>query len=360
MTLKKLTPFLAAMSLVACSGDSSSSVILVDDGSEKDVVVETFDDLNVCTDTREGAVAYVKDKKIAYTCKDGGWVAENSSSSEEGDSGSSAGMTSSSEKKTSSSSSEKKESSSSSEKKESSSSSETPKSSSSEEASSSSDALPRKIANIEVRVYQYDYAGLDFLRLTLVNNEDHDLDSLTLRLFFTAKPEEVEKCATLIDSDICQMYDAEGFNAPCENDRELRDLLRHALPVRVDNSYDSIAGTYTYYFPVPLGSTTLKPKSKLLMDYSFSSGISNDNYMTCETLRTTAKKRFSKDSSDWSWMPHTKAEDGADYAGMPLEDRDFGVAGEEIPLNPYIFVYRNDLKDGFLWGYSPIDELIGL
>ncbi|MBR4398117.1 MAG: hypothetical protein IKT05_02910, partial [Fibrobacter sp.] len=64
MTLKKITPFLAAMFLVACGDDSSSSAA---PANETDVVVETFEELNVCTDKREGSVAYVKDEKVAYT-----------------------------------------------------------------------------------------------------------------------------------------------------------------------------------------------------------------------------------------------------------------------------------------------------
>ena len=76
-------------------------------------------------------------------------------------------------------------------------------------------------------------------------------------------------------------------------------------------------------------------------------------------MRASATKRFSKESGDWSWMPHTSA-DGAYYEGMPLENKDYGDAGEEIPINPYVFVFRNELKEGFLWGYSPIDSIIGL
>ena len=281
-----------------------------------------------------------------------------SSSSEKSDAESSSSETSeekssSSEAETAESSSgEAPEQSSSSEAKEESSSSETPE-------SSSSEVTPRKIANIEVRTVQYVFSDMDFVRLTVANKEEHDLDSLTIRFYFTAKPEEVEKCATLVDEDLCQMFDAEGMSSPCENEREIRDLMRHSLPVRVAQLYDSVAKTYAYYFDISLGSTTFKPKSKMSIDLGFSKGISNDNYMTCETMRASATKRFSKESGDWSWMPHA-LEDGAVYAGMPLETQEYGDAGEEIPLNPYVFVFRKELKEGFLWGYSPIDSIIGL
>ena len=204
--------------------------------------------------------------------------------------------------------------------------------------------------DFSVRGYQYVFTDMDFLNLNIYNNEARLFDSLTLRLYFTALPEEVDRCATLIDSDICFAYDEAGFSVPCENDRELRDLLRAALPVRLDDTYDPATGKYSYYFPAPLGSTVIKSQSRLRVDFGFSYGISNDGYKTCETLRAPGKKRFSKTSGDWSWRPHTYMEDGADYEGMPVYDKEYGDLDVNVPIDPYIAVYR---KDQFIWGISP-------
>lgn len=204
--------------------------------------------------------------------------------------------------------------------------------------------------DFSVRAYQYVFENLDFLDLNVYNNEARPFDSLTLRMYFTALPEEVEKCATLIDVDICQAYDEAGFNKPCETQREIRDLMRAALPIRLDDTYDAKTGKYSYYFPVPLGSTTIKSSSRLRIDFGFSSGISNDNYKTCETLRQPAKKHMDKTTGDWSWAPHDFLTDGADYDGIPFEDKDYGDTDNEVAVNPYIAVYR---KDQFIWGYSP-------
>lgn len=204
--------------------------------------------------------------------------------------------------------------------------------------------------DFSVRAYQYEFGGLDFLDLNIYNNEARPFDSLTLRMYFTAKPEEVEKCATLIDIDICQAYDEAGSNKPCETGEEIRYLMRHALPQRLDDTYDAATGKYSYYFPVPLGSTTIKSSSRVRLDFGFSSGRSNDGYQTCETSRQLAKKRMTKETGDWSWAPHEFLKDGADYVGMPFEDKDYGDIDNEIPINPYIVVYR---KDEFIWGYSP-------
>ena len=323
------------MFLMACDDDSSSSGAPT--GPETDVVIESSS-----SSETENLSSSEKSKAKSSSSSE----AEKISSSEK-----SKEKSSSSEELTSSSS-ETDALSSSSEDMEDSSSSESPE-------SSSSEALLKKIANIEVRAFHYIFMDMDFLRLSIANNEDHDLDSLTIGLFFTAKPEQVENCATLIDHDLCQMFDKDGFDTLCINDREMRDLMRHALPVRIESSYDSVSGTYSYYYPVSLGSAMIKPQSRISIDLGFSSGISNDNYMTCETLRMPGKKRFDKDPGDWSWHPHA-LEEGAYYAGMPFDSRDYGGAIENIPINPYIFVFRKDMKDGFLWGYSPIDSLIGL
>lgn len=205
--------------------------------------------------------------------------------------------------------------------------------------------------DFSVRTYQYVDGGLDYLNLNIYNNESRPFDSLTLRMYFNAKPEEVEKCATLVTSDICQAYDEAGFNKVCETDREIRDLMRSALPVRLDDTYDAATGKYSYYFPIPLGSTVMKSSSRIRIDIAMKTGISNDGYVTCDELGPVrGKKHMDKTTGDWSWAPHEFLVDGADYAGMPEESKDYGDIDNEIPINPYIVVYR---KDEFIWGYSP-------
>ena len=205
--------------------------------------------------------------------------------------------------------------------------------------------------DVRVYAYQYDFSGLDFLHLYVENNEEENFDSLTLRLYLEALPEEMEKCATLVDVDICQKYDSAGFNIPCESDLDIRNLMRKSFPMRLDYLKKSGESRYTYYIPLPLGPLVLESHSRVRLDIGFSSGISNDGYKSCETLRTTAKKRMSATSGDWSWSPHVAAEDGADYAGMPLEDRDYGdFVDNVIPVNPYVVVTRNEQ---YISGISP-------
>ena len=338
----------------ACGDDSSSTNVKLSSIDTLDIIAKTYDDLPVCSDSREGTITYVKDEKQAYTCHNKIWTTddpsiqslESSSSKIENESSCSREASSSETDKTKgSSSSAKTEVSSSSEYEVQS--SETESSSSAEpessaESSSSEESSSSFVSrDIKVGAYKYEFGGLNFLDLTIYNDESGPIDNLTLRIYFTAKPEEVEKCATLIDIDICQAYDEEGYVKPCETGDEIRILMRHALPVRLDDSYDATTGKFTYFFPIPLGSTTIKSLSSIRIDFGFSSGISNDHYTTCETMRTRPKKNFSDETNDWSWMAHQKDVDGADYEGIPLWEMDQGDT-EKAPINPYIAVYKDD------------------
>lgn len=100
MSLKKVSLlFSCAFSLlaVACGDDGSTDVSDAGGTSTSDLIVSVYDDLPVCSSTREGVTAYVKDKKTAYVCRDDIWTPDDegspasakSSSSEEDDASSS-------------------------------------------------------------------------------------------------------------------------------------------------------------------------------------------------------------------------------------------------------------------------------
>lgn len=220
--------------------------------------------------------------------------------------------------------------------------------------------------NFKVSVYQYEFGGMDFMNLNIVNNEDRAFDNIELRIYVTARPEEIEPvpgennqpgtCPLLMDSDICQAYDEAGFNNPCLNaqgqnvDDTIRYNLRHAVPQKLEDTYNITTGTYDWYIPINLGGTLIKSSSRMRIDIGFSSGIYQNG--GCETLRNPAVKRFTANSTDWSWMAHSREVDGADFDGVPSWDKDQGDI-ENAPENPYIAVYR---KDEFISGFSPSYE----
>lgn len=79
MSLKKVSLLsMCAFSLlaVACSDDGSSDVFYAQGNSTSDLIVSVYDDLPVCSSTREGVTAYVKDDKTAYICQDNVWTVD--------------------------------------------------------------------------------------------------------------------------------------------------------------------------------------------------------------------------------------------------------------------------------------------
>lgn len=150
MSLKKVSLLsMCAFSLlaVACSDDGSSDVFYAQGNSTSDLIVSVYDDLPVCSSTREGVTAYVKDDKTAYICQDNVWTVDG-----EGDDSASSSSRQSQQESTSSSDDSSADSSSSNESSSqqassSSSSGEQPKSSSEGSAASSSTVSNSSVAS---------------------------------------------------------------------------------------------------------------------------------------------------------------------------------------------------------------------
>ena len=101
MSLKKVSLLsMCAFSLlaVACSDDGSSDVFYAQGNSTSDLIFSVYDDLPVCSSTREGVTAYVKDDKTAYICQDNVWTVDG-----EGDDSASSSSRQSQQESTSSS-----------------------------------------------------------------------------------------------------------------------------------------------------------------------------------------------------------------------------------------------------------------
>lgn len=81
LTIKSVAAFGFACVLAACGDDNGNSRSPSNSEiSEYDLDVESYDDLPVCTDKREGSIAYVKDEKKVYGCADGEWIPDDESS----------------------------------------------------------------------------------------------------------------------------------------------------------------------------------------------------------------------------------------------------------------------------------------
>ncbi|MBO5533395.1 MAG: glycoside hydrolase family 9 protein [Fibrobacter sp.] len=193
-----------------------------------------------------------------------------------------------------------------------------------------------------VTAYHYDISGMDFFNLHFYNETLEDLDSVIAYVYFDATEEDVESCGVIFDSDICQAYDIAGFGKVCDNDRELRNLMRKTRPEKIEDTYNKDKKTYTWQQAIYVGTIGLG--SSMRFDISISSGINSNG--TCETTREPAKIKV---TDGWSFIAHTESDDGPAYDGTLDTDKDYGDV-QQVPQDPYIVIRS---KGKLLWGYGP-------
>ena len=199
--------------------------------------------------------------------------------------------------------------------------------------------------------YHYTFGGLDFFNINLFNENLEDADSVVVYIYFDATEEDVESCGALFDLDICQAYTIDGFNKPCENDRELMSAMREQSPKKVEDTYNEEKKTYTWEKAINLG--TIGYGRKVRLDVSTSSGILENG--KCVTLREPAKVNVAE---GWSFTSHKASDKNPAYDGVPTWDRD-QCDYQNAPKDPYI-VLRS--KGKLLWGYGPgktTDDRVG-
>ena len=190
--------------------------------------------------------------------------------------------------------------------------------------------------------YHYTINKMDFFNVQFVNETLEDLDSVVAYIYFDASEEDIDACGAIFDNDICQAYDIGGFNKVCDNDRELRNLLRSTPPVKVEDTYNKDKNTYTWAQAISVGTIGLG--GRLRLDIGISSGTKVDG--KCETLREPSKVKV---TDGWSFTAHSESKDAPAYDGAPDWDKDQGDI-QQPPRDPYIVIRS---KDKLLWGYGP-------
>lgn len=190
--------------------------------------------------------------------------------------------------------------------------------------------------------YHYTINKMDFFNVQFVNETLEDLDSVVAYIYFDASEEDIDACGAIFDNDLCQAYDIGGFNKVCDNDRELRNLLRSTPPVKVDDTYNKDKNTYTWAQAISVGTIGLG--GRLRLDIGISSGTKVDG--KCETLREPSKVKV---TDGWSFTAHSESKDAPAYDGAPDWDKDQGDI-QQPPRDPYIVIRSNGK---LLWGYGP-------
>ncbi len=205
---------------------------------------------------------------------------------------------------------------------------------------------------VYVGAYHYTLNDMDFFDISLFNESLEDIDSAVVYIYFDATEEDVESCGALFDLDFCQAYTIDGFNKPCENDRELRSAMRDRIAKKVEDTYNEEKKTYTWEQAINLG--TLHYGRWTRLDVSTSSGILEDG--KCATLRKSAKVNVAE---GWSFTSHKASDKNPAYDGAPNWDSDQGDL-QRAPKDPYI-VLRS--KGKLVWGYGPgktTDDRVGI
>ena len=194
--------------------------------------------------------------------------------------------------------------------------------------------------------YHYTFEDIDFINIKVTNETLTQLDSVVAYIYFEATDEQVKSCGVVFDSDICLVYDMAGFNKPCDSDLDLqiKTSLRKNNAIRIEETYNKETKTYIWEKPITL--TSINMGASVKFDLGFTSGISSDEGMSCESLREPTKIKV---ADAWSFITHKGEKDWPDYAGTPNWDKDEGE-NQEAPKDPYI-VIRN--KGKLLWGYGP-------
>ncbi|WP_405332904.1 glycoside hydrolase family 9 protein [Fibrobacter sp.] len=190
--------------------------------------------------------------------------------------------------------------------------------------------------------YHYTINKMDFFNVQFVNETLEDLDSVVAYIYFDASEEDIDACGAIFDNDICQAYDIGGFNKVCDNDRELRNLLRSTPPVKVEDTYNKDKNTYTWAQAISVGTIGLG--GRLRLDLGISSGTKVNG--KCETLREPSKVKV---TDGWSFTAHSESKDTPAYDGAPDWDKDQGDI-QQPPRDPYIVIRS---KGELLWGYGP-------
>jgi len=204
---------------------------------------------------------------------------------------------------------------------------------------------PVEQMDFNIRVSSYTWGGLPALTFNIENNEAKSFDSLEMRVYVRDGADLDKNLG--VRFDICQAYDEAGYNLPCE-DKTIADQAKKTRPVKLDDTYDPATQTWIWYITMPLGTTMVKPGSRMRYDAMLDT---RSPWAPYEDLMNQAPKH-KPGPGDWTWASHSRAGgDPADYPGLPTLDKDvMDNMPYDVPINPYVTVYR---KGEFIWGYSP-------
>jgi len=202
---------------------------------------------------------------------------------------------------------------------------------------------PVKSVLFDVRTTSYMWGTLPAMGMAVVNQDVVAYDSLDFRMYMRGDSASMADFAARVD--IGFKYKSDGFIDSAFK-QVVDNLLQKQKPILVPGSCNA-SGVCDWYFTIPTGPTQMEPGARFRLDVVF---VRRNLPWNNDLLNTPPTKALGP--TDWSWRPHSQAAgDPMDYPGVPTADKeDVDNIPWEIPVNPYIVVYR---RGEFVYGFSP-------
>jgi hypothetical protein len=122
---------------------------------------------------------------------------------------------------------------------------------------------PVEHVEFDIRAVKYEFGGIPFLGLNVINQDVKAYDSLDLRVYLRGTEAEMKDFAAAVDIGI--QYDEAGFQGK-HFKGVLDPLVQAQKPVQLPDTYDAATGTYYWYLSLPLGPILMKPGSRFRLE----------------------------------------------------------------------------------------------
>ncbi len=213
-------------------------------------------------------------------------------------------------------------------------------------------------ADLILKTSAFMWEGNPGISIKLFNDGTTLCDSLQLRLYMNATPEEMSISHTPDDTnyqfagrmDILIYLTTDGLQRKFEDTERatLYQLISSQRPQKMVDFFDSAAGKFIWCFPVDISRIRLEPGCALRLDLIWDSRSPFPPY---GDLLNQAPEYSPGDSDDWSWGAKLRANGfPADFGGIPDLSRDSIDYYWRTETNPYVAVFRHN---ELLWGLPP-------
>jgi len=206
---------------------------------------------------------------------------------------------------------------------------------------------PGEDVKFEIKTTHYMWGTQPAMGIAVVNQDVKSYDSLQIRLYVNGTRAEILDLAARVD--IAFKYRADGFI-----DSGLFGYTKNvqrSRPQLIDPTCPATSSC-AWYFDLPMYGATMETQSRWRLDVVFDRHLLERDSTDILNMAPTHDP-FT--GTDWSFRQHVAGTDNGlspvDYPGVPsMGKEDIDNKTMDIPVNPYIAVYR---RNEFVYGFSP-------